>query len=90
MSGRIAGPPRRRWRAAASSRIVIRTPDQRVRVFVSSTLGELAAERRAVTAAITQLRLTPVLLRRADILQFFGLSQHTRRCLDTLLLGLQS
>jgi len=40
---------------------VIRTPDQRVRVFVSSTLGELAAERRAVTAAITQLRLTPVL-----------------------------
>ena len=47
--------------AAPSSRIVIRTPDQRVRVFVSSTLGELAAERRAVTAAITQLRLTPVL-----------------------------
>jgi predicted ATPase len=43
------------------SRIVIRTPDQRVRVFVSSTLRELAAERRAVTAAITQLRLTPVL-----------------------------
>jgi predicted ATPase len=40
---------------------VIRTPDQRVRVFVSSTLGELAPERRAVTAAITQLRLTPVL-----------------------------
>jgi predicted ATPase len=45
----------------ASSVVVIRTPDQRVRVFVSSTLGELAAERRAVTAAITQLRLTPVL-----------------------------
>jgi predicted ATPase len=40
---------------------VIRTPDQRVRVFVSSTMQELAAERRAVTAAITQLRLTPVL-----------------------------
>jgi predicted ATPase len=40
---------------------MIRTPDQRVRVFVSSTLGELADERRAVTAAITQLRLTPVL-----------------------------
>jgi predicted ATPase len=40
---------------------VIRTPDQRVRVFVSSTLGELAAERQAATAAITQLRLTPVL-----------------------------
>ena len=41
--------------------MVIRTPDQRVRVFVSSTLGELADERRAVTAAIKQLRLTPVL-----------------------------
>jgi predicted ATPase len=40
---------------------VIRTPDQRVRVFVSSTMEELAPERQAVTAAITQLRLTPVL-----------------------------
>ncbi|HET6192075.1 MAG TPA: DUF4062 domain-containing protein, partial [Trebonia sp.] len=40
---------------------MIRTPDQRVRVFVSSTLGELAPERRAVTSAITQMRLTPVL-----------------------------
>jgi hypothetical protein len=40
---------------------MIRTPDQRVRVFVSSTLEELAAERQAATAAITQLRLTPVL-----------------------------
>jgi uncharacterized protein DUF4062 len=39
---------------------MIRTPDQRVRVFVSSTLGELAAERQGA-AAITQLRLTPVL-----------------------------
>jgi hypothetical protein len=40
---------------------VIRTPDQRVRVFISSTLVELVAERQAVTAAVTQLRLTPVL-----------------------------
>jgi Domain of unknown function (DUF4062)/AAA domain len=40
---------------------VIRTPDQRVRVFVSSTLAELAAERRAAADAIGQLRLTPVL-----------------------------
>jgi predicted ATPase len=40
---------------------MIRTPDQRVRVFVSSTMGELAAEREAVSAAIRQLRLTPVL-----------------------------
>jgi Domain of unknown function (DUF4062) len=44
--------------------VVIRTPDQRLRVFVSSTIGstgELAAERRAVERAISALRLTPVL-----------------------------
>jgi predicted ATPase len=41
--------------------VVIRTPDQRLRVFVSSTLGELAEERRAVERAILALRLTPVL-----------------------------
>jgi predicted ATPase len=46
---------------ADGGRIMIRTPDQRVRVFVSSTLGELAAERQAASAAISQLRLTPVL-----------------------------
>jgi predicted ATPase len=40
---------------------VIRTPDQRVRVFISSTLDELAPERTAAREAITQLRLTPVL-----------------------------
>ena len=41
--------------------MVIRTPDQRLRVFVSSTLGELAAERRAVARAVSALRLTPVM-----------------------------
>jgi hypothetical protein len=41
--------------------MVIRTPDQRLRVFVSSTPGELAAERRAVARAISALRLTPVM-----------------------------
>jgi Domain of unknown function (DUF4062) len=40
---------------------MIRTPDQRVRVFVSSALGELAAERHAVRDAVTRLRLVPVL-----------------------------
>jgi predicted ATPase/tetratricopeptide (TPR) repeat protein len=40
---------------------VIRTPDQRVRVFVSSALGELAAERRAVRDAVLRLRLVPVM-----------------------------
>ena len=39
----------------------IKTPDQRLRVFVSSTLEELAAERRAVRSAIEQLRLAPVM-----------------------------
>jgi len=41
--------------------VVIRTPDQRLRVFVSSTLGELADERHVVARAISALRLTPVL-----------------------------
>ena len=41
--------------------VVIRTPDRRLRVFVSSTLGELAEERRAVSRAISALRLTPVM-----------------------------
>jgi predicted ATPase len=39
----------------------IRTPDQRVRVFVSSTLGELAEDRQAVSRAIAAMRLTPVM-----------------------------
>jgi predicted ATPase len=39
----------------------IRTPDQRLRVFVSSTLAELAEERAAVRRAISAVRLTPVL-----------------------------
>src|SRR5215469_10952632 len=40
---------------------VIRTPDQRLRVFVSSTLQELAAERQAVRDAVERLRLVPVM-----------------------------
>jgi predicted ATPase len=40
---------------------VIRTPDERLRVFVSSALGELAEERRAVSRAVSALRLTPVM-----------------------------
>src|SRR5215213_10369622 len=39
----------------------ISTPDRRVRVFVSSTLQELADERQAVRGAISRLRLTPVM-----------------------------
>ncbi|CAM5521712.1 DUF4062 domain-containing protein [Leifsonia shinshuensis] len=40
---------------------VIRTPDQRLRIFVSSTLQELAAERRAARTAIERLHLAPVM-----------------------------
>jgi hypothetical protein len=40
---------------------VIRTPDQRVRAFVSSAVQELAAERQAVRDAVTRLRLVPVM-----------------------------
>src|SRR5690348_2016213 len=43
------------------TRSVIRTPDQRLRVFVSSTLQELAAEREAAARAIRHLRLAPVM-----------------------------
>jgi hypothetical protein len=41
--------------------VAIRTPDQRVRVFVSSSLQELADERRAAREAIEGLHLTPVM-----------------------------
>jgi len=40
---------------------VIRTPDYRLRVFVSSTLEELADERDAVRRAVMRFRLAPVM-----------------------------
>jgi predicted ATPase len=39
----------------------IRTPDYRLRVFVSSTLGELSTERAAVRQAIERMHLAPVM-----------------------------
>src|SRR5580704_13470745 len=45
----------------ATPAATIRTPDQRVRVFVSSTLQELAEERGAVRDAVKALRLVPVM-----------------------------
>ena len=39
----------------------IRTPDQRLRIFISSTMKELAGARVAARTAIERLRLTPVL-----------------------------
>ena len=51
-----------RVKQAESRRDVqIWTPDQRLRVFISSTIVELAEERRAALRAISTLRLTPVL-----------------------------
>jgi predicted ATPase len=47
--------------ATAQATLRIAPHDRRVRVFVSSTLGELAPEREAARAAITRLRLTPVM-----------------------------
>ena len=44
-----------------SQETVIRTPDQRLRVFVSSTLQELIEERVGAREAITALRLSPVM-----------------------------
>jgi predicted ATPase len=40
---------------------VIKTPDQRIRVFISSTLQELAEERKIIHEAVTRLRLIPVM-----------------------------
>jgi predicted ATPase len=53
---------------------VIRTPDQRLRVFVSSTLEELSEERAAIRHAIEDLHLTPVMFE-------LGASPHPPRAL---------
>src|SRR5215469_10547384 len=53
-----AASPREESPAARAEMIL--TPDQRVRVFISSTLGELAEERVAARRAITRLHLVPV------------------------------
>ena len=56
-----AGVTARPGRESAGRRAaVILTPDQRARVFISSTLGELAEERTAARRAIRRLHLAPV------------------------------
>src|SRR5215471_5541438 len=47
--------------AGPANEAAIRAPDRRLRVFVSSTLEELAEERHAVARAVSALRLTPVM-----------------------------
>ena len=56
-AGAAASP---RGESPAERAEVILTPDQRVRVFISSTLEELAAERTAARRAIARLHLVPV------------------------------
>lgn len=46
---------------ASQAKPAIRTPDQRLRIFVSSTLRELEPERRAARAAVERLHLAPVM-----------------------------
>jgi hypothetical protein len=54
----VNAPPGEELPAARTA--VILTPDQRVRVFISSTLDELAEERAAPLRAIRRLHLVPV------------------------------
>ena len=48
-------------KSAQKDKSVIRTPDYRLRVFISSTLKEVAEEREAARQAIINLRLVPVM-----------------------------
>ena len=63
----IRSPSVRRWQAtmpeaapSGEDRAIL-TPDQRLRVFISSTLTEMAPERRAARDAVERLRLIPVM-----------------------------
>jgi len=57
------GAVNRELYSPAMSAPAIRTPDQRLRVFVSSTLQELAAERKAAREGIERIHLSPVMPR---------------------------
>jgi predicted ATPase len=59
--GTSSTPPSHVSDPGPSSGAWIRTPDDRLRVFVSSTLDELAEERQAVRAAVETLHLSPVM-----------------------------
>lgn len=56
-----AAPARSGQRSTPRPAGRILTPDRRLRIFISSTLQELAKERSAVRSAVESLRLTPVL-----------------------------
>jgi predicted ATPase/class 3 adenylate cyclase len=59
-ANRAAGAAAPDRESAEDRAAVILTPDQRVRVFISSTLQELAEERAAARRAIRRLHLAPV------------------------------
>ena len=61
--------------AVSTATPAIRTPDQRLRVFVSSTLQELSAERAVVSEAVRAIRLIPVMFE-------LGARPHPPRDLD--------
>jgi predicted ATPase len=48
-------------KSAQKDKAIIRTPDYRLRVFISSTLKEVAEEREAARQAIINLRLMPIM-----------------------------
>jgi predicted ATPase len=55
----VASPTRHDY-ARVVAQPLIMTPDRRLRVFISSTLRELAVERAAARDAISSLRLAPI------------------------------
>jgi predicted ATPase len=57
----VPAPPLRHTSLMDAHPASIRTPDQRIRVFLSSTLRELEPERDAARAAIESLHLAPVM-----------------------------
>jgi predicted ATPase len=61
LAGGKATGQERMGSAGPGNEIVIQTPDRRLRVFVSSSPEELTEERRAVSRAVSGLRLTPVM-----------------------------
>lgn len=57
----LQAPPAEEREEDITTPRLIRTPDQKIRVYVSSMLRELAAERQAARGAIERLRMTPVM-----------------------------
>ena len=73
-----------RYAGAVAQRLIL-TPDRRLRVFVSSTLRELALERVVAREAISSLRLAPILFEQGLECRPLVASRSTAtRCLTVL------